>query len=92
MLNFPEAQYHVHYINHTDFENETNVQQLQCKRTFLTPLIIPFVNEQVARALWEPRQGEKLQEGRDTRGGEQDGPVLFSPQDLSVKSHRFACT
>lgn len=64
------------------------VQQLQPRFTFLTPLIVPSVNEQVARTFWEAGQDEKLQERWDTCGGEQDGPVLFFTQQLSVEPHR----
>lgn len=55
--------------------------------TFLTAAFILSVNEEVARTLGEPGQDDELQDGRDTGGGQQDGPVLFPAQKLSVESH-----
>lgn len=55
--------------------------------TFLTTILILSVNKEVARTLGEPGQDDELHDCRDTRGGQQDGPVLFSAQKLSVESH-----
>lgn len=55
--------------------------------TFLTTVLILSVNIEVARTLGEPGQDDKLHDCRDTRGGQQDGPVFFSAQKLSVESH-----
>lgn len=63
-----------------------SLQQLQHGLTFLTSLIISSINKQEARTLREPGQDEELQDCWDTGGGEQDGPVLFFTQELSVKS------
>lgn len=69
-------------------KNKATLSVRPYQLTFLTSLLISFVDQQVARALWEPGQDEELQERWDTCGGEQDGPVLFFTQELSVKSHR----
>lgn len=57
------------------------------RSTFLTTVLILSVNKEVARTLGEPGQDDKLHDCRDTRGGQQDGPMLFSAQKLSVESH-----
>lgn len=71
-----------------DFINSVSVWTL-LKVTFFTGVFIFSVNEKVARTLGEPWQDDELQDSRDTSGGQQDGPVLFSTQKLSVDSHNM---
>lgn len=53
--------------------------------TFPAAVLVLPVDEEVAGALGEPGQDEQLHHRRDTRGGQQDGPVLFSAQKLSAR-------
>ena len=50
--------------------------------TFLTPRLVSPVDEQEARALGAEGQGEELEEGREARGGEEEGPEALIPQQL----------
>lgn len=56
------------------------------EHTFSTSDVIPSVDQQVARALWEPGQYDELQERWDTGGAEQDGPVFFFTEELTAGS------
>lgn len=55
--------------------------------TFFRSLLFSTVDEQVTRTLGEPGQREQLQERWDAWRGQQDGPVLLSPQELTVTSY-----
>ena len=68
-------------------DNRTAFTASASASTFFTSLLISPINEQVAWTLWEPGQGEELQECWDTCAGEQDGPVLLFAQELSEKTH-----
>ena len=50
--------------------------------TFLTPRFVSLVDEQEARALGAEGQGEQLEEGREAGGGEEEGPVVLTPEQL----------
>lgn len=58
--------------------------------TFFTPILISSINKQETGTLWEPGQNQELHKRRDAGGGEQDGPVLFFPQDFSAQLHTDA--
>lgn len=47
-------------------------------RTFNTSLLVPAVNEQVSGALWEPRQGYKLNETRNGITGKKILPTRLA--------------
>ena len=53
--------------------------------TIYTSLLVPFVDEQVSRTLWEPGQGQKLNEAGNGITGKQVLPARFTTQNLSLK-------
>lgn len=57
--------------------------------TFNTSLLVPAVNEQVPGALWEPRQGYKLNEAGNGVTGKEILPAGLAAQNLPInKSSR----
>lgn len=52
-------------------------------RTFNTSLLVPTVDEQVSGALWEPWQGEELNEARNGITGKKIVPTRLAAQNLS---------
>lgn len=51
--------------------------------TFDAPLLVLFVDEQVAGRVWEERQGEKLNEGRKRVRCHENWPESIHPEDFS---------
>lgn len=51
--------------------------------TINTGLLVPPVNEQVSGALWEPWQGQELNEARNGITGKKVLPTRLTPQNLS---------
>ena len=52
-------------------------------------MVITAVNQQVAWTLGEPGQDQELQQCWNAGGGEEEGPVVFLTQQLTVNQTDF---